>query len=102
MRTIKDATIRSAITTLGIERLLENVPQSDLLPALGLVSMRGLAQMMGMNYSTMRWHVQCGRIPRPTIRLRRRPYYATAEAEAIAKSWKAGNFSWRKSGKTAE
>lgn len=102
MRKIDETTIRKAITCLGIERLLENVPQSDLLPALGLVSMRDLAQMMNLNYSTMRHHVKCGRIPRPTIRLKRRPYYATAEAEAIAQAWKEGNFSWRKSGETGQ
>ncbi len=99
MHKINETTIRMAITTLGIERLLENVPQSDLLPALGLVSMRDLAQMMNLNYSTMRWHVGKHRIPRPTIRLNRRPYYTIAEAESIAEAWKQGNFSWRKSAK---
>lgn len=99
MRKLNETTIRKAITTIGIERLLANVPQSDLLPSLGLVSMTTLAQMMGMNYSTMRHHVDKGRIPRPTIRLRRRPYYTASEAEAITKVWKEGNFSWRKSAK---
>ena len=102
MRTLNETIIRKAITTLGIERLLENVPQSDLLPALGLVSMQGLAQMMGMNYSTMRHHVKQGRITRPTIRLKRRPYYTVAEAQTIAEVWKKGNFSWRKSAKEGQ
>ncbi len=91
MKNIDETTIRTAIAGLAIERLLAAVPQSDLLPALGLVSKRDLAQMIGMNYSTMRWHVATGRIPRPTIRLNRRPYYTKAEAEAIAKAWSERN-----------
>ena len=54
MHKINETTIRMAITTLGIERSLEIVPQRTVLPALGLVSMRDLAQMMNLKYSTMR------------------------------------------------
>jgi hypothetical protein len=53
MRKIDETTIRKAITTLGIERLLANVLQSDLLPPLGLGSMQSLARMMDMNYSAI-------------------------------------------------
>jgi hypothetical protein len=88
MKNIDETTIRTAIAGLAIERLLAAVPQSDLLPALGLVPKHELAQMMGINYSTMRWLVGKGRIPRPTIRLNRRPYYTKAEAETIVKAWK--------------
>ena len=91
MKNIDETTIRTAIAGLAIERLLAAVPQSDLLPALGLVPKRELAQMMGINYSTVRWHVGNGRIPRPTIRLNRRAYYTKEEAEAIAKAWKKRN-----------
>jgi hypothetical protein len=88
MRNVDEKTIRTAIAGLTIDRLLAAVPQSDLLPALGLVPKHELAQMMGINYSTMRWLVGKGRIPRPTIRLNRRAYYARDEAEAIVKAWK--------------
>ena len=91
MRNVDETTIKAVITGLAIDRLLATVPQSDLLPALGLVPKRELAQMMGINYSTMRWHVGKGRIPRPTIRLNRRAYYTKAEAEAIAEAWSERN-----------
>ncbi len=99
MRNINETTIKKVIKDVAIDRLLAHVPQCDLLPALGLVSMQGLSEMIGINYNTMRHHMSKGRIPRPTIRLRRRPYYTTAEAEAIAEVWKQGNFSWKKSAK---
>jgi len=99
MRKIDEITIRKAIATIAIERLLDTVPQSDLLPALNLVSMQDLSKMMDLNYSTMRGHVKRGRIPRPTVQLNRRPYYTKQEAEAIAEVWKEGNSSWRKSAK---
>lgn len=102
MRNIDETTIKKVITAIGIDRLLESVPQSDLLPALGLVSMRNLSQMMGMNYSTVRWHVKQERIPRPTIRLKRRSYYRKTEAEAIAQAWREKKFSWRKDGKVGQ
>ena len=101
MKNIEEQTIRTAITRLGIERLLANVPQSDLLPILGLVSMQGLSQMMDLNYNTMRWHVGQGRIPRPTIRLNRRSYYPKAEAEAMAEAWKK-KLSWKNSKESAQ
>jgi hypothetical protein len=91
MRNIDETTIRTVLTGLAIDRLLASVPQCDLLPALGLVSMTGLARMLGMNYSTLRWHMGRGRILRPTTRLKRRAYYTTTEAEAIAIAWKARN-----------
>ena len=102
MKNIEETTIRKAITSLGIERLLANVPQSDLLPVLGLVSKRELAQMMDLNYSTMRWHVGQGRIPRPTIKLNRRSYYSKAEAEAMAEAWKKEKLSRKKPRKAAQ
>ncbi len=88
MRNVDEATIKTVITGLAIDRLLATVPQSDLLPALDLVSMTGLARMMGLNYSTFRWHIGEGHIPRPTNRLRRRGYYKRNEAERIADNWK--------------
>jgi hypothetical protein len=101
MTNIEEQTIRKAITSLGIERLLANVPQSDLMPILGLVSMQGLAEMMDLNYSTMRWHVGQGRIPRPTIKLNRRSYYPKAEAEAMAEAWKKKS-PWKNSKESAQ
>jgi hypothetical protein len=101
MKNIEETTIRKAITSLGIERLLANVPQSDLMPILGLVSMQGLAEMMDLNYSTMRWHVGQGRIPHPTIKLNRRSYYPKAEAEAMAEAWKK-KLLWKKSKELAQ
>jgi hypothetical protein len=102
MKNIDETTIRTTIAGLAMERLLAVVPQSDLLPALGLVSLLGLSKMIGINYSTMRWHLGKGRIPRPTIKLNRRPYYTQEEAEAIAKAWKEQKFSWKKSSETAQ
>ena len=101
MKNIEEESIRRAITSLGIERLLANVPQSDLLPILGLVSMQGLSQMMDLNYSTVRWHVGRGRIARPTIKLNRRSYYPKAEAEAMAEAWKK-KLSWKNSKESAQ
>jgi hypothetical protein len=101
MKNIDEKAIRNAIGDSTVEQLLANVRQSDLMSILGLVSMIGLAEMMDLNYSTMRWHVGRGRIPRPTIKLNRRSYYPKAEAEAMAEAWKK-NLSWKKSEESAQ
>jgi hypothetical protein len=102
MHNVDESAIKAAIKDVAMERLLAVVAQKDLLPALGLVSLLGLSQMIGINYSTIRWHLGKGRIPRPTIKLNRRPYYTAAEAEAIAEAWKEQKFSWRRSAKTPQ
>lgn len=88
MQNINEKTITTALEDLAIERLVAALPQKDLLPALGLVSMKTLSQMLGIHGSTMRYHMAEGRIPRPTIRLKQRPYYTRVEAEAIADAWR--------------
>ena len=88
---IDDKTVGRLITDVGLERLVAALPQRDLRKALDLISMPELAQMINVNYSTLRWHMGEGHLPVPQHRLVRRGYYSRVEAEAIAKAWKARN-----------
>lgn len=72
----------SAVQTFG-PKLLTHISQSDMCEALGLLDQKQMAARLRLSYEAFRWRVSRGRIPKPTIRLRRRAYYTAEQADAL-------------------
>ncbi|QDV56279.1 hypothetical protein Mal33_22610 [Rosistilla oblonga] len=68
---------------LGIEAILEALPQHKIKDSLGLVSIKEVANQLNMPYETLRSRMVSGQIPFPEMRLGRRAYFTQDQAEKI-------------------
>ncbi len=67
----------------GKERLVAALPQKEVCKVLGLVCLRHLTTELDVSYDLFRRYMEAGTIPFPEVRILRRCYYTTEEAEAI-------------------
>ncbi|MEZ6131196.1 MAG: hypothetical protein R3C59_21185 [Planctomycetaceae bacterium] len=61
------------------------ISQSEMCEALGLLDQKQMAARLGLSHDAFRWRVAKGRLPKPTIKLRWRAYYADALMNALEK-----------------
>ena len=69
--------------TLGIEAILEALPQRIVKDSLGLVLIKELAAQLNVPYETLRSRILSRQMPCPEMRLRRRAYFTREQAEQI-------------------
>lgn len=90
MNTLNDTnTLDLLVKHFGTQRLLAALPQAEVVEVLGLVTVPELAGELDVNYNTLRYAMQSGRIPYPQIRLARRAYYSRSQADVIQQQWNA-------------
>ncbi|QDT95287.1 hypothetical protein [Gimesia aquarii] len=71
------------VKSFGKERIAAALPQKEVCQVLGLVCLRDLTDDLGVSYDKFRRYMEAGKIPFPEVRLLRRTYYTTQEADAI-------------------
>lgn len=75
--------LRQLEQTLGIETLLNSLPQEHVKRALKLRSKADLAAELGVPYETLRSWITNGRVPKPEVQLHKRAYFSPEQALAI-------------------
>lgn len=68
---------------IGINSILAALPQQSVKDALKLITMKELAEALGLKYETLRSQVSSGQIPYPEMQLRRRAYYTQLQVQQI-------------------
>lgn len=72
----------SALQTFG-PKLFGRISQTEMCEALGLLDQKQMAARLGLSYEAFRWRVAKGRLPKPTVRFRRRAYYTAQQFDAL-------------------
>lgn len=68
---------------IGINAILGALPQQSVKDALKLITMKELAETVGIKYETLRSQVSSGKLPHPEMQLRRRAYYTQLQVKQI-------------------
>lgn len=76
--------LTSALQTFG-PKLFARISQAEMCKALELLDQKQMAARLGLSYEAFRWRVAKGRLPKPTVRFRRRAYYTVQQADALEK-----------------
>ena len=85
MNKISTREFQQILEHFGVDRIIAALPQNEVCKVLGLVCLKDLTTELDIGYDKFRRYMEMGTIPFPEVRIRRRSYYTTGEAEMIRK-----------------